>query len=144
MTFAKACALALSLTAPLATPTLAQDTSAALEAMQEYLMFSEYEAGIILPQQIDRLVFEAVTFVDTRSADQFAAGTIPGAVHIEWREVLDRMDELPTDQKVILFCNTGSLSAQAAFALRVAGMENVVVLQSGILGWRENAAYLPE
>jgi rhodanese-related sulfurtransferase len=35
------------------------------------------------------------------------------------------------DRMTILFCNTGSLSAQAAFALRVAGRSNVVVMQTG-------------
>ena len=116
---------------------------AAIEAMAEYLMFQEYESGIILPQQIDESIFRAVTFIDTRDVEQFEKQTIPGAVHIEWRQVLERMDEIPTDQKVIVFCNTGSLSAQAAFALRVAGFDNVVVMQSGFLGWLENAAYKP-
>ena len=116
---------------------------AAIEAMAEYLMFQEYESGIILPQQIDESIFRAVTFIDTRDVKQFEKQTIPGAVHIEWRQVLERMDEIPTNQKVIVFCNTGSLSAQAAFALRVAGFDNVVVMQSGFLGWLENAAYKP-
>ena len=116
---------------------------AAIEAMSEYLMFQEYESGIILPQQIDKVVFEAVTFIDTRDIEQFEKQTIPGAIHIEWRQVLERMDDIPTDQKVIVFCNTGSLSAQAAFALRVAGFDNVVVMQSGFSGWLENAAYKP-
>jgi len=116
---------------------------AAVEAMAEYLMFQEYESGIILPQQIDKVVFEAVTFIDTRDIEQFEKQTIPGAIHIEWRQVLERMDDIPTDQKVIVFCNTGSLSAQAAFALRVAGFDNVVVMQSGFSGWLENAAYKP-
>jgi rhodanese-related sulfurtransferase len=116
---------------------------AAIEAMAEYLMFQEYESGIILPQQIDESIFRAVTFIDTRDVEQFEKQTIPGAVHIEWRQVLERTDEIPTDQKVIVFCNTGSLSAQAAFALRVAGFDNVVVMQSGFLGWLENAAYKP-
>jgi len=111
--------------------------------MQEYLMFSEYEAGIILPQQIDEEVFKSVLFVDTRDAEQYATATIPGAVNIEWREVLDRIDEIPTDTKTILFCNTGSLSSQASFALRVAGRGNVVVLQTGFTGWRQDAAYKP-
>lgn len=133
-----ACAAALCLSAPAA---LAQE--AAIEAMQEYMMFSEYEAGIIVPQQIDQSVFESVLFVDTRDAGQFEEGTIPGAVNIEWREVLDRIDEIPTDRKVILFCNTGSLSAQAAFALRVAGRQNVVVLQTGLIGWKQDAAWKP-
>ena len=116
---------------------------AAIEAMAEYLMFQEYESGIILPQQIDESVFRAVTFIDTRDVEQFEKQTIAGAMHIEWRQVLERMEEIPTDQKVIVFCNTGSLSAQAAFALRVAGFDNVVVMQSGFLGWLENAAYKP-
>ena len=122
-------------------PALAQD--AAIDAMQEYMMFSEYEAGIILPQQLDREVFETAHFVDTRDAGQFEEGTIPGAVNIEWREVLDRIDEIPEDRMTILFCNTGSLSAQAAFALRVAGRSNVVVMQSGFTGWQQDAAYQP-
>jgi rhodanese-related sulfurtransferase len=116
---------------------------ATIEGMQEYLMFQDYESGIILPQQIDQTVFETALFVDTRNAEQFNAGTIPGAVHIEWREVLDRIDEIPQDRMTILFCNTGSLSAQAAFALRVAGRMNVVVMQSGINGWQTDAAFKP-
>ena len=121
----------------------AKANEANIEAMGEYLMFQEYESGIILPQQIDQSVFEAVTWIDTRDSEQFDKQTIPGAIHIEWRQVIERMDEIPTDRKVIVFCNTGSLSAQAAFALRVAGFDNVVVMQSGFLGWLENAAYRP-
>ena len=124
-----------------AAPALAQD--AAIDAMQEYMMFSEYESGIILPQQIDQTVFETALFVDTRDAGQFEAGTIPGAVNIEWREVLDRIDEIPDDRMTILFCNTGSLSAQAAFALRVSGRSNVVVMQTGFTGWQQDAAFKP-
>lgn len=129
-------AIALSL------PASAQDNPA-IEAMQDYMMFQEYESGIIMPQQIDRTVFENALFVDTRNGGQFEAGTIPGAVNIEWREVLERIDEIPDDRMTILFCNTGSLSAQATFALRVAGRSNVVVLQSGFLGWQKDAAFRP-
>lgn len=121
----------------------AKANEAVIEAMGEYLMFQEYESGIILPQQIDRSVFEAVTWIDTRDSEQFDKQTILGAIHIEWRQVIERIDEIPTDRKVIVFCNTGSLSAQAAFALRVAGFDNVVVMQSGFLGWLDNAAYHP-
>ena len=121
----------------------AKANEAVIEAMGEYLMFQEYDSGIILPQQIDRSVFEVVTWIDTRDSEQFDKQTILGAIHIEWRQVIERIDEIPTDRKVIVFCNTGSLSAQAAFALRVAGFDNVVVMQSGFLGWLDNAAYRP-
>lgn len=109
-----------------------------------YMEFATYEAGIILPEQLTEDVFGSVTFVDTRDAGQFAAGTIPGAINIEWREVPARLDELPATGMVVLFCNTGSLSAQAAFAARVLGRENVLVLQTGRNGWIETAAYKPQ
>ncbi len=105
--------------------------------------FSTYEAGIIVPQQLSKDIFDSVVFIDTRDAGQFAKGTIPGARNIEWREVLSRINDIPKDKKVILFCNTGSLSAQAAFALRVAGRDNVLVLQTGLDGWKKDAAYKP-
>lgn len=115
----------------------------AVAAMQEYLLFAPYDAGIIMPVQLTKDIFDSIVFIDTRSAVEFEAETIPGALHIEWREVLARRDEIPGDRKVVLFCNTGSLSAQAVFALRVAGMTNVLVLQSGIAGWKKDAAFQP-
>lgn len=125
----------------LASPAAAE--SPVVAAMQEYMEFSTYEAGIIVPQQISKDIFDSVVFIDTRDAGQFAKGSIPGARNIEWREVLSRINEIPKDKKVILFCNTGSLSAQAAFALRVAGRDNVLVLQTGLDGWKKDAAYKP-
>lgn len=115
----------------------------AVKAMQDYMEFAPYEAGIIVPQQLTKEIFDSVVFIDTRDAAQSAAGSIPGARNIEWREVLGRIDEIPKDKKVILFCNTGSLSAQAAFALRVAGRDNVLLLQTGLDGWKKDAAYKP-
>jgi len=122
----------------------ARASDEAIEVMNDYMAFQEYESGIMVPQQMDEMVFEASTFIDTRDAEQYETATIPGAINIEWRQVLERIDEIPEEGKVILFCNTGSLSAQATFALRVAGRENVVVLQSGFLGWQAEAAYKPE
>lgn len=117
--------------------------SPALKAMQDYMEFSPYEAGIIVPQQLSKEIFDSVVFIDTRDAAQFAAGSFPGARNIEWREVLSRINEIPKDKKVILFCNTGSLSAQAAFALRVAGRDNALMLQTGLDGWKKDAVYRP-
>ncbi len=127
----------------LAVPALAQDDALA-ERITDYMDFATYEQGIIRPAQLDQQVFEAATFVDTRSAEQYEAGHIPGALHIEWREVPGRLDELPESGMVILYCNTGSLSAQATFAARLIGRENVLVMQGGITGWQQDAAYTPE
>lgn len=75
-------------------------------------------------------------FIDTRTKVEHAAGTIQGAQHIEWRDIFARVDGIPTDKKVVLFCNTGALSAQAMFGLRVMGFDNVLVLQGGLRDWQ--------
>lgn len=125
----------------LATPLAADELS---EGIIGYMDFATYDAGIILPEQITEDVFGSVYFVDTRNAEQFAAQTIPGAVNIEWREVPARLSEIPETGMVIFICNTGSLSAQAAFAARVLGRENVLVLQTGLQGWEKNAGFQPD
>jgi rhodanese-related sulfurtransferase len=119
------------------------DEDPVAEAIVDYMDFATYEAGILLPAQLEKDVFEAAMFVDTRDAEQFEAGHIPGAVHIEWREVPARLDEIPETGMVVFYCNTGTLSSQATFAARLLGRENVVVLQTGLRGWQETAAYKP-
>lgn len=76
------------------------------------------------------------------AAASFARATIPGATHLGWREVLGRLDEIPTDAKVIPFRNKGAPLAQAAFGLQVLDRDNVLVLQTGHHGWLEIAAHL--
>lgn len=133
--------MALLLGAMLVGPVCADDLA---DEIIGYMDFATYEAGIILPQQLTEDVYSSVTFVDTRDAEQFVAGTIPNAINIEWREIPARIEELPEEGMVVLFCNTGSLSAQATFAARLMGRENVLVLQSGYRGWLQDAAYKPE
>lgn len=106
------------------------------EAILGYMDFAPYEAGIILPAQITADLLPQVHFIDTRDGAQFDAGHIEGAANIEWRQVPARLDELPKSGLVVLYCNTGSLSAQAAFAARVLGRDNVLVLQGGLDGWK--------
>jgi len=57
--------------------------------------------------------------------------------------VFEQQNTIPTQIKVVLFCNTGVLSAQAMFALRLLGKDNVLVLQSGFEGWKKFAAFKP-
>jgi len=61
-----------------AAPALA-DEAAVTDGMQASLDFADNNWGIILPQPLDETVFHAVTVIDTRSANQVAAGTIAGA-----------------------------------------------------------------
>ncbi len=48
---------------------------------------------------------------------------------------------MPKDKSVLIYCNSGSLSAQAGLALRVAGMENVRILQGGYAEWKAKGGF---
>lgn len=112
------------------------DDSATMEAMAAYLDFVDYGGATLSAEQIPRADWPKLVVIDTRDADQFAKDHIPNAINIEWRRVLAERERIPRDRPVLLYCNTGSLSAQAGFALRVAGYENLRILQGGFADWK--------
>jgi rhodanese-related sulfurtransferase len=42
---------------------------------------------------------------------------------------------------ILLYCNGGTLSSQAAFALKIAGVENVLILQGGFDQWKKEGGF---
>ena len=112
-----------------------------VNALSEYMDFNEYGSSLIWPEQIPKDDWNKVFIVDARDAAQFEKEHIPGAVNIEWRQAVARRAELPKDRMVVMYCNSGSLSAQAVFALRLLGHDNVKVLQDGIEGWKAKGGF---
>ncbi|MEI2420431.1 rhodanese-like domain-containing protein, partial [Arthrospira platensis SPKY2] len=88
-------------------------SDAAVEAMEDYLDFVEYGGGVIFAEQIPAADWARFHVIDARDEAQFAREHIPGAVNLEWRRVLAEREQIPRDQPVLIYCNTGSLSAQA-------------------------------
>ncbi|ODU10970.1 MAG: sulfurtransferase [Thiobacillus sp. SCN 64-35] len=125
----------------LAAPVWAEENAAVIDALSGYMEFSEYSSSLIWPEQIPKEDWQKVFIVDARDAAQYAREHIPGAVNIEWRQAVARRSELPRDRMVVMYCNSGSLSAQAVFALRLLGYDNVKVLQDGIEGWNAKGGF---
>jgi rhodanese-related sulfurtransferase len=120
---------------------LAGSNPEVVKAVEEYMDFSEYGSSLIWPEQIPEGDWKTIFVVDARDAPQYAKDHIPGAVNIEWRQAVARRAELPTDRMVVFYCNSGSLSAQAVFALRLLGHDNVKVLQDGFEGWKAKGGF---
>ena len=116
-------------------------TDATIDAMEEYLDFVDYGGATIFPEQIPAQDWNNFFIIDARDAGQFKKEHIPGAVNIEWRQVLARRFELPKDKPILIYCNTGTLSAQAGFALRVAGFDNLRILQGGMSEWQAKGKF---
>jgi rhodanese-related sulfurtransferase len=77
----------------------------------------------------------AYQFVDVREPDEYAAGHIPGAINIPLTEFMARVDEISEDEPVVLVCNTGVRSSQAALFMISMGYEDIHNLEDGTKGW---------
>ena len=76
------------------------------------------------------------TLVDIREPYEREVSHIEG-LHIPMGEIMQRMDELPTDHPVVIHCRSGSRSAAVTHALTAHGLDNVHNLQGGITAWAE-------
>lgn len=115
---------------------MANDKAKIIDEISGYLEFVDYGGGTIFPEQIPKGEYAKMLVIDARDAAQYAKEHIPGAVNIEWRQVLAKSGDIPKNKPVLIYCNTGTLSAQAGFALRVSGWENVRILQGGFSEWK--------
>jgi hydroxyacylglutathione hydrolase len=86
---------------------------------------------------------EDVWILDVRSKEEVQHNPIPGAYHIHLSQVPERMDEVPRDRPVYIFCGSGRRSTVAASLLKPAGSENLTVVLGGLAGWSSVTCPLP-
>lgn len=96
---------------------------------------SETIAQISAPELSSRL--DSVTVVDVRSANEWAGGHLPGALHIPLGYLADRANEITRSRPVVLQCQSGARSAIASSILERLGFDDVVNLAGGFSGWTE-------
>ncbi len=75
--------------------------------------------------------------IDVRTDIAYKTKTIDGAINIPINEIRSRINEIPKDKKVILFCNTGYTSYNASRILIQKGFNNVYSLMGGIVLYNE-------
>lgn len=78
---------------------------------------------------------EDLLLLDIRSAGELAQGMLPDAQHLPMHLIPVRMNELPRDREVVLYCHSGARSYHACVYLAQQGYDNVLNLSGGILGW---------
>lgn len=77
--------------------------------------------------------------IDVREESEFAAGHLPGAVHIG-KGVIERDIEAKVPEharEIVLYCGGGYRSALAAENLGRMGYTNVLSMDGGFRGWTE-------
>ena len=91
--------------------------------------------GLVKPAYFEDL--EGSYLIDVRANIAYKTKTIEGAINIPISEIRSRLNEIPTDKKVVLFCNTGYTSYNASRILIQKGFNNVYSLMGGITLYKE-------
>jgi rhodanese-related sulfurtransferase len=79
-----------------------------------------------------------LTILDVREAEAYAAGHIPGALHLPRGQIELRVDAVLPDPtvRVLVTCELGKISTIAAATLRDLGFAGAIALDGGIQAWR--------
>ena len=82
---------------------------------------------------------DAQVVVDVREADEFAAGHVPGAVHISRGMLEFRFSGMPAlqarDLAIVLYCKTSGRAALSAKSLADMGYTHVRSIAGGVDAW---------
>jgi len=73
--------------------------------------------------------------IDVREPYEFAGGAIEGATLIPLGTLPSRLQEVPRDRDVVVYCQSGSRSARALEVLRGAGFSRARHLRGGYAAW---------
>lgn len=71
------------------------------------------------------------TLIDVRTLQEFTEGAIPNAIHIPVDELRERLDEIPEDKPIYLYCGVGLRGYVALKILTQSGFKNVYNLSGG-------------
>ncbi len=78
--------------------------------------------------------------LDVRTADEFASGHIVDARHIGLDKLAEQLDSIKKyrEKAVIVCCESGARSNQAAKLLKAQGFQFVYNLSGGLTAWRQD------
>jgi len=90
------------------------------------------------PTEVARMLKERpskVLLLDVREPFEREMAVIEPSVHIPMGEVPSRVDEIPRDREVVVYCHGGSRSMMIAGYLESLGFSSVANLSGGIDAW---------
>lgn len=79
---------------------------------------------------------DAPLLLDVRTPEEFAQGHVPGAVLVPHDQLASRLDEIPRDRWVLVYCRSGKRADAAEAVLAGAGYE-VRQIEGSWLRWQE-------
>ena len=97
----------------------------------------EDTAAVDTDELLRRLATGDAVILDVRPEPEYAAGHLPGAIHIPLEELAERIGELPRNREVVAYCR-GQYCVLAHDAVRLLNAEGREASRAtdGVLEWR--------
>lgn len=83
------------------------------------------------------------TVLDVRQVGEYEEFHLPGARLVPLVDLPDRLDDIPNDRPVIIYCASGGRSMAAASLLEGQGFPEVVNMVGGVMAWQGHGAFGP-
>jgi rhodanese-related sulfurtransferase len=90
----------------------------------------------VSPSQAQQLIESAAQLVDVRTDAEYAAGHIPGALHVPLADVRSEAAGLDRDKPLVVYCRSGERSGMAADAFAASGWD-AHSIEGGLLQWAD-------
>ena len=97
-------------------------------------------AAFVDGERAKKVLSDGAASLDVREPDEFVAGHIEGAIPIPLGSLAGRIDEVPRDRPVVVYCGHGERAASAVSLLERAGFEQLLNIDGGFDAWRETSA----
>lgn len=75
--------------------------------------------------ELKRVLKKRPFLVDVRTPDEFAQGTVKGAVNIPLDQIQNQLSKFKGKKNIVVFCRTGNRSTQAKAILEQNGFTNI-------------------
>ena len=97
----------------------------------------------INPLEVHRLMTQRrdMVLLDVSSPQEYAAERLPGSILIPSGALRGRLNELPRDKEIVVFCRLSIRGYEAALMLQAAGFERVRVMDGGVVMWPFEKVY---
>lgn len=89
------------------------------------------EAQVLIDANLELVI------VNVPTLEEYASRHIEGAIVIPASELADRLDELSTEDELLIYCQTGNRSTTAVNILEANGYTQLFHMHEGINAWTD-------
>ncbi|MEB3309335.1 MAG: rhodanese-like domain-containing protein [Snowella sp.] len=119
-------------------PTMSQDTANLKTTLTQFLTSipSGFYTLPTIEKLKDQLENPQTVLIDVREPSEYHSGHIPQAINIPLRTLTQKLEAIPRDRPVVLYCSAGYRAAMGVMTLHLLGYENIQGFPPSFMGWK--------